>query len=81
MSPLDTIARERQGGGSAPNFRTLLAQRPHLTLTAVGLAVEAVPLIRIAVGHGTPTWVYSAGAISHRYRMMATALSATGLDV
>ena len=79
MNPLDTVSRSRPA--NVPGFQALLAARPHLSLTAVGLAVEAVPLMRIAVAHGTPTWVYSAGAITHRYREMAAALAATGLDV
>jgi len=78
MSPLDSTARA--GEAPAPAFRTLLAQRPHLALTAVGLAVEAVPLARIAVSHGTPTWVYSANAMATRYRAMAVALADAGLE-
>ena len=78
MNPLDS--RSRAEAGQAPAFRTLLAQRPQLALTAVGLAVEAVPLARIAVAHGTPTWVYSANAIATRYRAMAVALADAGLD-
>jgi diaminopimelate decarboxylase len=79
MSPLDATTREA-APQAEPGFRALLAGRPHLSLTAVGLAVEAVPLARIAVGHGTPTWVYSAGAIAQRYRAMAVALSEAGLE-
>ncbi|QXM23720.1 diaminopimelate decarboxylase [Elioraea tepida] len=79
-----TRFEERTRSGSedrgAPGFRSLLAARPHLALTAVGLAVEAVPLARVAVSHGTPTWVYSAAAIHTRYRAMSVALAETGLD-
>jgi diaminopimelate decarboxylase len=77
MSPLDLMSRDAE---AAPNFRSLLAARPHLSLTAVGLAIEAVPLARIAVSHGTPTWVYSSAAILGRYRQMAVALADAGLD-
>nr|WP_291298900.1 diaminopimelate decarboxylase [Elioraea sp.] len=58
----------------------MLAARPHLALTEDGLAVEAVPLARIAAAHGTPTWVYSAAAITHRYRALADALGEAGLE-
>jgi diaminopimelate decarboxylase len=79
MSPLDLMSREGETE-PAPSFRSLLAARPHLSLTAVGLAVEAVPLARLAVAHGTPTWVYSSAAITGRYRQMAVALADAGLD-
>jgi diaminopimelate decarboxylase len=79
MSPLDNTTREAEAPAE-PGFRAMLAARPHLALTAVGLAVEAVPLARIAVAHGTPAWVYSAAAISNRYRTLAVALMDAGIE-
>lgn len=79
MSPLDNATREASAP-IEPGFRAMLAARPHLALTAVGLAVEAVPLARVAVAHGTPSWVYSSAAISNRYRSLAVALMDAGLE-
>jgi diaminopimelate decarboxylase len=80
MSPLDHAGRETAAKAAPPGFRALLAARPHLAITAVGLAVEAVPIARIAVAHGTPTWVYSASAIHSRFRALVVALADAGLD-
>ncbi len=77
MSPLDVTT---QDGRAEPSFRSLLEARPHLSLTEDGLAVEGVPLARIAAAHATPTWVYSCAAIQDRYRQMASALADAGLD-
>ena len=41
--------------------------------------VEEVPLARIAEAVGTPTWVYSAGALRRRARALRAALDGAGL--
>ncbi|HEY3845698.1 MAG TPA: diaminopimelate decarboxylase, partial [Acetobacteraceae bacterium] len=52
-----------------PSIAELIAARPHLRLHAMdGLLMEEVPLSRVADAVGTPTWVYSAGALRTRYR-------------
>jgi diaminopimelate decarboxylase len=64
-----------------PSLEELIAARPHLTRhTLDGLVLEDVPLNRIADAVGTPTWVYSAGAMRRRYRLLADALAEAGLD-
>ena len=64
-----------------PSIAELIALRPHLRLHAMdGLLMEDVPLNRVADVVGTPTWVYSAGALRSRYRMLAQALRTAGLD-
>ncbi len=64
-----------------PSFAELLAARPHLAMHAHdGLLVEEVPLARIAAVAGTPTWVYSAGALRRRARSLKAALAGSGLD-
>ena len=64
-----------------PSFAELLAGRPHLSMHALdGLLVEDVPLARIAAAVGTPTWVYSAGALRRRARALKAALAGAGLD-
>ncbi len=64
-----------------PTFADLLAARPHLSVHPMdGLTMEDVPLARIAAAEGTPTWVYSAGAMRHRYRLLAGAFAEAGLD-
>ena len=64
-----------------PSIAELIAARPHLHLHAMdGLLMEDVPLNRVADAVGTPTWVYSAGALRSRYRMLAQALRTAGLD-
>jgi diaminopimelate decarboxylase len=64
-----------------PSFAELLAARPHLAMHAHdGLLVEEVPLTRIAAVAGTPTWVYSAGALRRRTRALKSALAGAGLD-
>ena len=63
-----------------PDFAELIAARPHLSAHAFdGLAVEEVPLARIAETVGTPTWVYSAGALRRRARALRAALDGAGL--
>ncbi|MBL6079490.1 diaminopimelate decarboxylase [Belnapia sp. T18] len=63
-----------------PSFAEMLAARPHLSLHALdGLTVEEVPLARIAAAAGTPTWVYSAGALRRRARALQAALAGAGL--
>ncbi|MBK1660696.1 diaminopimelate decarboxylase [Paracraurococcus ruber] len=63
-----------------PSFAELIAARPHLSAHAMdGLLVEEVPLARIAREVGTPTWVYSAGALRRRARALQAALSGAGL--
>ncbi len=64
-----------------PGIAELIAARPHLRLHAMdGLLMEDVPLNRIADAARTPTWVYSAGALRARYRVLAAALRDAGLD-
>ncbi|MCK8785888.1 diaminopimelate decarboxylase [Roseomonas sp. NAR14] len=64
-----------------PSFAELIAQRPHLSLHALdGLTMEEVPLARIAAAVGTPTWIYSAGALRRRYARLRDALAGAGLD-
>jgi diaminopimelate decarboxylase len=64
-----------------PSIAELIAARPHLRLHAMdGLLMEDVPLHHVAEAVGTPTWVYSAGALRTRYRMLAQALGVAGLD-
>src|ERR1700712_4440225 len=64
-----------------PTIAELIAARAHLRLHAMdGLVMEDVPLLRVAGAVGTPTWVYSAGAIRSRYRALAGALASAGLD-
>ena len=66
---------------SRPSFAELLAARPHLSMHALdGLTVEEVPLARIAAVVGSPTWVYSAGALRRRARALKAALAGAGLD-
>jgi diaminopimelate decarboxylase len=63
-----------------PSFAELIAARPHLSLHALdGLVMEEVPLARIAEAVGTPTWVYSAGALRRRTRALREALAGAGL--
>ncbi|MBD0271811.1 MAG: diaminopimelate decarboxylase, partial [Acetobacteraceae bacterium] len=64
-----------------PDFAELVAARPHLSAHAFdGLTVEEVPLARIAEAVGTPTWVYSAGALRRRARSLRAALDGAGLS-
>ena len=64
-----------------PSIAELIAARPHLHLHAMdGLVMEDVPLNRVADAAGTPTWVYSAGALRSRYRALTGALREAGLD-
>src|SRR6185312_11180128 len=65
-----------------PSPAELIAARPHLRLHAMdGLLMEGVPLNRIADVVGTPTWVYSAGAMRTRYRRLIEAMRRAGLEV
>src|SRR6185437_5191932 len=64
-----------------PSPAELIAARPHLSRhTLDGLTIEGVPLNRIADAVGTPTWVYSAGAMRGRARALLRALADAGLD-
>lgn len=64
-----------------PSFGDLLAARPALAMDSLaGLMVEEVPLARIAAVAGTPSWVYSAGTLRRRARMLREALAEAGLD-
>jgi diaminopimelate decarboxylase len=64
-----------------PSIAELIEARPHLHLHAMdGLLMEDVPLNRVSDGVGTPTWVYSAGALRSRYRALAQALGNAGVD-
>jgi diaminopimelate decarboxylase len=66
-------------GDDEPTIAELIAARPHLAMHAMdGLVMEGVPLAAIADALGTPTWVYSAGAMRARYRQLAAAL--VGMD-
>jgi diaminopimelate decarboxylase len=63
-----------------PTFAELLAARPHLTRHALdGLVMEEVPLARVAEAAGTPSWVYSAGALRRRLGALRRALDGAGL--
>jgi diaminopimelate decarboxylase len=65
-----------------PTGAELIAARPHLRMHAMdGLSIEDVPLNLIADAVGTPSWVYSAGAMRARARCLRTALADSGLDV
>jgi diaminopimelate decarboxylase len=64
-----------------PSFAELLAGRPSLSMDPLaGLMMEEVPLAQVARAHGTPTWVYSAGTLRRRARMLRAALDEAGLD-
>jgi diaminopimelate decarboxylase len=64
-----------------PSIAELIAARPHLRLHAMdGLLMEDVPLNHVADAVGTPTWVYSAGALRTRYHALVQALRTAGLD-
>jgi diaminopimelate decarboxylase len=63
-----------------PSFAELLAGRPSLSMDPLaGLMMEEVPLAQVARAHGTPTWVYSAGTLRRRARMLRAALDEAGL--
>jgi diaminopimelate decarboxylase len=63
-----------------PDFRDLLAARPAISMDPLaGLMVEEVPLARIGAAIGTPAWVYSAGALRRRVRLLREAMAAAGL--
>ncbi|MBW8270120.1 diaminopimelate decarboxylase [Caldovatus aquaticus] len=66
--------------GDDPCFAELIARRPHLSRHALdGLVMEEVPLARIAEAAGTPTWVYSAGALRRRLGLLRRALAEANL--
>jgi diaminopimelate decarboxylase len=63
-----------------PDFAELLAGRPQLSVDPLaGLMLEEVPLARIAAEVGTPSWVYSAGTLRRRARVLDAALAKAGL--
>jgi diaminopimelate decarboxylase len=75
------MAAEPEDPSPDPTIAELIAARPHLHMHAMdGLLMEDVPLHRIADHIGTPTWVYSAGALRNRYRALTNALNEAGLD-
>jgi diaminopimelate decarboxylase len=75
------MAAEPEDDSPEPTIAELIAARPHLRMHAMdGLTMEDVPLARVADAAGTPTWVYSAGAIRSRYRALTGALRDAGLD-
>jgi diaminopimelate decarboxylase len=75
------MAAEPEDTTPDPTIAELIAARPHLRLHVMdGLTMEDVPLNRIADAVGTPTWVYSAGALRTRYRALTEALRDAGLD-
>jgi diaminopimelate decarboxylase len=64
-----------------PTPAELIAARPGLAMHAMdGLLFAGVPLNAIADAVGTPTWVYAAPVMRARYRALAGALAAAGLD-
>jgi diaminopimelate decarboxylase len=68
------------GADPDPDFAELIAVRPHLSAHALdGLVMEEVPLARISAEVGTPTWIYSAGALRRRARALRAALDGAGL--
>src|SRR6201999_3953898 len=74
------MAAEPEDDLPDPTIAELIAARPHLRLHAMdGLMLDDVPLNLIADAIGTPTWVYSAGALRARYRTLTDALSDAGL--
>ena len=75
------MAAEPEDTSPDPTIAELIAARAHLRLHGMdGLVMEDVPLLRVAEAVGTPTWVYSAGALRSRYRSLAAALKNAGLD-
>ncbi len=64
-----------------PTPAALIAARTALAMHAMdGLLFAEVPLNAIADALGTPTWVYAAPVMRRRYRQLAGALAAAGLD-
>ena len=64
----------------APDAADLIAARPCLSRHAMdGLLMEGVPLAAVVAAFGTPTWVYSAGTLRTRYRMLAAAMPGIGI--
>jgi diaminopimelate decarboxylase len=64
-----------------PTPAELIAARPALSVHAMdGLRFAGVPLNAVADALGTPTWVYAAPVMRARYRALADALRAAGLD-
>ena len=63
-----------------PSTAELLAARPDLSMHSMdGLALEDVPLNRVADAVGTPTWVLSASTLRRRLRLLGSALEGAGL--
>jgi diaminopimelate decarboxylase len=64
-----------------PTPAELIAARTALAMHAMdGLLFAGVPLNAIADAVGTPSWVYAAPVMRARYRALAGALAAAGLD-
>ncbi len=62
--------------GPDPTPADLIAARPPFSYHAMdGLLLEGVALNAIADSLGTPTWVYAAGVMRARYRVLAAALA------
>ncbi|MBS0560710.1 MAG: diaminopimelate decarboxylase [Proteobacteria bacterium] len=71
----------RPPAASDPTPAELIAARPGLAMHAMdGLTFADVPLNAIADAVGTPTWVYAAPIMRARFRQLAAALAAAGLD-
>lgn len=74
-------ASVRLSPAADPSIAELIAARPGLAMHAMdGLLMEDVPLGAVADALGTPTWVISAGVVRARYRRLAGALAAAGVD-
>jgi diaminopimelate decarboxylase len=57
-----------------PDAAALIAARPALRMhVRDGLLLEDAPLAAIAAEHGTPTWVYGAGTLRARARLLTQA--------
>jgi diaminopimelate decarboxylase len=77
--PATALARSLDGNPD-PSFAELLAGRPSLSMDPLaGLMMEEVPLAQVARAFGTPIWVYSAGTLRRRARMLRAALDEAGL--
>jgi diaminopimelate decarboxylase len=75
------MAAEPDDNAPDPSIAELIAARSHLRLHVMdGLMMEDVPLNRVADAAGTPTWVYSAGALRTRYLTLTKAMTDAGLD-
>lgn len=75
------MSAPRSAASGDPDAATLLAERPHLAYDPMaGLMLEGVPLAAIAQALGTPCWVYGGATMRTRYRALAEALTAAGLN-